>query len=150
MTGHTPTMLLRTSRSDGIDSSPVMMARRRPERDINQSRCSASFKRVIINSVIKKGSKDPRTEVNTFCRHRFRRRRSNIGYSNSLLTHFTNTRRKCRPTHVTHQKQQQGSPNNPQQPQLTRALTNRVWHHWRSGMQRPRQPDGKCHSPTFA
>ena len=84
MRGHTPTMLLTTSTSDGIDSSPVMMARRRLERDIIQSRCSAPFRRVTIKSVIKKGSKDPKTEEKTFCKHRFKRRRSEMGYSTSL------------------------------------------------------------------
>ena len=84
MRGHTPTMLLTTSTRDGIDSSPVMMARRRVDRVIIQSRCSASFRRVTINSVIEKGSKYPKTEEDTFCKHRFRRRRSKMGYSTSL------------------------------------------------------------------
>ena len=84
MRGHTPTMLPTTSTRDGMDSSPVMMARRRLVRDIIQSRCSAPFNRVTINSVMEKGSKDPKTEDDTFCRHRFRRRRSKIGYSTSL------------------------------------------------------------------
>ena len=82
--GHTPTMLLTTSTRDGIDSSPVMMARRRLDRDIIQSRCSAPFKRVTINSVIEKGSKDPKTKEDTFRKHRFRRRRSKVEYSPSL------------------------------------------------------------------
>ena len=84
MRGHTPMMLLTTSTRDGIDSSPVMMARRRLDRDIIQSRCLAPFSRVTINSVIEKGSKDPKTEEDTFCKHRFRRRRSKIGYSTNL------------------------------------------------------------------
>ena len=84
MRGHTPTMLLRTSTRDGIDSSPAMIARRRLDRDIIQSRRSAPFSRVTINSVIEKGSKDPKTEEDTFCRHRFRRRRPKIGYSTNL------------------------------------------------------------------
>ena len=84
MRGHTPTMLLTTSTRDGIDSSPVMMARRRLVRDIIQSRCSAPFSRVTINSVMEKGSNDPKTEDDTFCRQRLRRRRSKIGYSTSL------------------------------------------------------------------
>ena len=84
MRGHTPTILLTTSTRDGIDSSPVMMARQRLDRDIIQSRCSAPFRRVTINSVIEKGSKDPKTEEDTFCRHRFRRRRSKMGYSTSF------------------------------------------------------------------
>ena len=84
MRGHTPTMLLTTSTRDGIDSSPVMMARRRLVRDIIQSRCSAPFNRMTINSVIEKGSKDPKTEEDTFCKHRFKRRRSKMGYSTSL------------------------------------------------------------------
>ena len=84
MRGRTPTMLLTTSTSDGIDSSPVLMARRRLERDIIQSRCSAPFTRVTINSVMEKGSKDPKTEEETFCKHRFKRRRSKMGYSTSL------------------------------------------------------------------
>ena len=84
MRGHTPTRLLMTSTRDGIDSSPVMMARRRLDRDIIQSRCSAPFRRVTINFIIKKGSKDPKTEDDTFCKHRFRRRRSKRGYSTNL------------------------------------------------------------------
>ena len=87
MRGHTPTMFLTTSTSDGIDSSPVMMARRGLERDIIQSRCSAPFRRVTINSVIEKGSKDPNTEEETFCKHRFKRRRSKMGYSTSLCVY---------------------------------------------------------------
>ena len=84
MRGHTSTMLLTTSTRDGIDRSPVMMARRRLDRDIIQLRCSAPFRRVTINSVIEKRSKDPKTEEDTFCKHRFRRRRSKMGYSTSL------------------------------------------------------------------
>ena len=84
MRGHTPTMLLTTSTRDGIDSSPVKMARRRLVRDIIQSRCSAPFSRVTMNSVMEKGSNDPKTEDDTFCIHRLRRRRSKSGYSASL------------------------------------------------------------------
>ena len=84
MRGHTPTMLLTTSTKDGIDNSPVMMARQRLDRDIIQTRCSAPFRRVTVNFVIEKGSKDPKTEEDTFCKHRFRRRRSKMGYSTSL------------------------------------------------------------------
>ena len=84
MRGHTPTMLLTTSTSDGIDNSPVMIARRRLVRDIIQLRCSAPFNRVTKNSVIEKGSEDTKTEKDTFCKHRFRRRRSKMGYSTSL------------------------------------------------------------------
>ena len=84
MRGHTPTMLLTTSTRDGIGSSPVMMARRRLVRDIIQSRCSAPFNCVTITSVIEKGSKNPKMEEETFCKHRFRRRRSKMGYSTSL------------------------------------------------------------------
>ena len=81
---HTHTMLLTTSTRDGIDSSPVMMARRRLDRDIIQSQCSAPFRRVTINSVIENGSKDPKTEDDTFDKHRLRRRRSKMGYSTNL------------------------------------------------------------------
>ena len=77
-------MLLTTSTRGGIDSSSVMMARRRLVRDIIQSRCLAPFSRVTMNSVIEKGSKEPKTEEDTFCKHRFRRRRSKIGYSTNL------------------------------------------------------------------
>ena len=87
MRGHTPTMLLTTSTSDGIDSSPVIMARRGLERDIIQSRCSAPFRRMTINSVIERGSEDPKTEEETFCKHRFKRRRSKMGYSTSLCVY---------------------------------------------------------------
>ena len=84
MSGHTPMMLLTTSTRDGIDSSPLMMARRRLVRDIIQSRCSAHFSRVTMNSVIEKGSKHPKMEDDNFCKHLFRRRRSKMGYSTSL------------------------------------------------------------------
>ena len=84
MRGHTPTMLLRTSTRDGIDSSAVMMARRRLDRDIIQSRCPAPFRRVTKNSVNEKGSKDTKTEDDNFCKHRFRRRSSKMGYSTNL------------------------------------------------------------------
>ena len=84
MRGHTPTMLLTTSTRDGIDSSPVMMARRRLVRDIIQSWCSAPFSRVTMNSVMEKGSNDPKTDDGTFCIHRLGRPRSKIGYSASL------------------------------------------------------------------
>ena len=87
MRGHTPTMLLTTSTSDGIDNFPVIMARRRLERDIIQSRCSAPFRRVTINSVIKKGSKDPKSEQEIFCKHRLKRCRSKMGYSISLCVY---------------------------------------------------------------
>ena len=84
MRGHTTTMFLTTSTSDGIDSSPVMIAGRRLERDIIQLRCSAPFRRVTINSFNEKGSNDPKTEEETFCKHRFKRRGSKIRYSTSL------------------------------------------------------------------
>ena len=84
MRGHTPPMLLTTSTSDSIDSSPVMTARRLLERDIIQSRCSAPFRRVTINSVKEKGSKDPKTEEETFCKHRFKTRTSKTEYSTRL------------------------------------------------------------------
>ena len=105
--GQTPTMLLTTLTSDGIDTSPVMIASLRLERDINQSRCTAPFKRMIINSVIEKGSKDPKTEEDTFSMQSFKRRRSNTGYLLACsCTHFPNIRPDCRPTHATNQKQQ--------------------------------------------
>ena len=88
MRGHTPTMLLTASTRDGFDSSPVIMARRRLVRDIILSQCSAPFSRVTMNSVIEKGSKDPKTEDDTFCKHRFRRRRSKMGYSTSLCEYL--------------------------------------------------------------
>ena len=122
MRGHTPTMLLTTSTRDGIDSSPVMMARRRLVRDIIQSRCSAPFNRVTINSVIEKGSKDPKTEEDTFCKHRFRRRRSKWDTPPACAsTHFANTPYTCQPAHATRQKSQRGTPNYPLQPQPTPA-----------------------------
>ena len=105
MRGHTSTMLLTTSTRDGIDSSPVMMARRRLVRDINQSRCSAPFNRVTMNSVIEKGSKDPKTEDDTS---------ANTASGDADLkwdtpaacasTHFTNTPCTCQPAHTTRQK----------------------------------------------
>ena len=46
-----------------------------------------TFRRVTINSAIEKGSKDPKTEDDTFCKHCFRRRRSKMGYSTSLCVY---------------------------------------------------------------
>ena len=114
MGGHTPTMRLTPSRSDGIDSSPVIMARRIPERDIIQSRCSAPFVRVTINSIMENGLKDSRTEKKSFAG-------IVLGVANQIwvsqpacnLTHFLNSRRKCQITRATHQKQQQGTSNHP-------------------------------------
>ena len=127
MRGHTPTMLLTTSTRDGIDSSPVMTARRRPDRDIIQSRCSVPFRRVTMNSVIEKGSKDPKTDEDTFCKHRFSGRNSKKGYSTSLCEYpLSYTPCTCQPAHATRQKSQQGTPNHPLHPQLTRALLHRV------------------------
>ena len=123
MRGHTPTMLLTTSTRDGIDSSPVTMARRRLVRDIIQSRCSAPFSRVTINSVMEKGSSDPKTEEDTFCRQRLRRRRVKnrvvhqlvrIPTSQVLLVSVCHHMRPAR-------KSQQGTPNCQLPPQLTRA-----------------------------
>ena len=151
MRGHTPTMLLTTSTRDGIDSSPVMMARRRLDRDINQSRCSAPFGRVTINSVIEKGSKDPKTEEETFCKHRFRRRRSKMGYSTNLCEYpLPNYSLYVSPTHATRQKLQPGTLNHPLQTQLTRALIARVQHRRQTGLQHSQQHEGKCPSPTSA
>ena len=120
MRGHTPTMLLTTSTTDGIDSSPVVMARRRLVRDIIQSRCSAPFSHVTMNSVIEKGSKDPKTEED--------KRTPSVsivsGHAGQkwdtppicASTHFPNTPCMCRPVHATLQKLQQGTPNYPLQP----------------------------------
>ena len=127
MRGHTPTMLLTTSTNDGIDSSPVMMARRRLERDIIQSQCSAPVRRITINSAIDKGYKDPKTEEETFYKHRFKRRRLKLGYSTSLCVYpppkYSTyvSANKCDPPET-------ATPNHPPQPQLTRALLTRVWH----------------------
>ena len=79
-----PTMLVTTSKSDGIDSSLEMTAWRRLERDFIQLRYSAPFKGVAINYVIEKGSKYPKTAEETICRHRFERRRSKTGHCTSL------------------------------------------------------------------
>ena len=87
MRGHTPTMMLTTSTSDGIDSSPVMMARRRLERDIIQSRCSAPYRRVTKISVKEKGCKDLKTEEETFCKHCSKRLRPRMEYSTSLCVY---------------------------------------------------------------
>ena len=130
MRGHTPAMLLTTSTRDGIDSSPVMMARRRLVLDIIQSRCSAPFSRVTINSVMEKGSNDPKTADDTFCRQRLRRRRSKSRKLGILpvcaSTHFPSTPCTCLPPNVTHQKSPQGTPNCQQPPQLTPALLPHV------------------------
>ena len=82
--GHTLTMLLTTSRSDGRDSSPVTMARRTPELDIIQSRCSAPFYRMRKSSLIENGPKHSKTKEDTSWRHRFRSLKSNIGISTSF------------------------------------------------------------------
>ena len=151
MRGHTPTMLLTTSTRDGIDSSPVMMARQRLERDTIQSRFSAPFSRVTLNSVFEKGSKDPKTEEDTFCKHRFKRRRSKMGYSTNLCEYplpkysmYVSANRCYPPETATRDA------NYPLQTQLTQALIARVWHQRQNGPQHSQQTDGKCPSPTSA
>ena len=47
-----------------------------------------SFWRVAINSVIEKRSRDPKTEEETFCKHRFKGRRSKMGYSTRLCVYL--------------------------------------------------------------
>ena len=54
MSGHTPMMLLTTSRGPGRERSSVSMAIRRDCFDCIQSRCSTPFNRVTINSNIEK------------------------------------------------------------------------------------------------
>ena len=125
MRGRTPTMLLTTSGSDGIDSSPVIMARPRAEPDIIQPPTGAW----------QKTPSSRRTDPKIL-------RRKKIPFAgiasgpNWILgtqpacdcTHFPNTRRECQPTYASHQKQQQGTRNHSQQPQLTRALTSCAWN----------------------
>ena len=151
MRGHTPTMLLMTSTRDGIDISPVMMARRRLDRDIIQSRCSAPFRRVTINSVIER---DPNIQK------RKTTLSANIASGDvdqkwdtpltCASTHFPNIPCTFHPTLANRQKQQPGTLNHPLQTQLTRALITRVWHQLQNGLQHSQQPDGKCPSPTSA
>ena len=61
MSGHTPMMLLTTSRSPEGDRSAVSIAIRRDSLNFIQSRCSAPFNIVTMNSVIEKGSDVPKT-----------------------------------------------------------------------------------------
>ena len=61
MSGHTPMMLLTTSRRPGRERSPVSMAMRGDCLDCIQSGRSAPFNRLTKNSVIEKGSKVPET-----------------------------------------------------------------------------------------
>ena len=55
ISGHTPTMLLTTSRRPGRERSPISMALRRDCIDCIQSRGSAPFNLATMNSVIEKG-----------------------------------------------------------------------------------------------
>ena len=151
MRGHTPTMLLTTSTIDGIDSSPVIMARRRLVRDIIQSRCWALFNRVTKIPSLRR---DPKTQ---------RRKRTPSANTASgdadqkwdtppacASTHFPNTPCTCQPAHATRQKSQQRTPNYPLQAQLIRALEHRGLNQLQNGRQHPQRPEAKCPSPTFA
>ena len=116
MRGHTPTMLLTTSTRDGIDSSPVMIARRSLDRDIIQSRCSAPFRRqkrkMTPSANNASGDADQKWDTPPA----------------SASTHFTNTPCTCQSAHATRQKSQQGTHNYQLQTQLTRALLHRGLH----------------------
>ena len=79
ISGHTPTMLLTTSRRPGRERLPVSMALRRDCLDCIQSRCSAPFNLATMNSVIEKGSNVPNTTDAVFCRHRFNNLASKTG-----------------------------------------------------------------------
>ena len=70
ISGHTPMMLLTTSRRPGRERSPVSMARRRDCLDCIQSRCSAPFSLTTMNSVIEKGSNVPNTTDLTGRQHK--------------------------------------------------------------------------------
>ena len=83
MSGQTPTMLA-TSTSDGICSSFVMITRRKLECEMIQSWCSAPLRRLMMNSLIEKGSKQPNTDDATFWRHPFSSRKTKIWYSINL------------------------------------------------------------------
>ena len=62
MRGRTLTLLLKTSKSDGMDSSPVTMTRPRPDCDNIQSRCSAPISLVTTKSFMANGSRDPKMD----------------------------------------------------------------------------------------
>ena len=64
--GHTPTILATTSRSSGIARRPVKMAFFSAGREAIQSRLSAPFSLLTINSVIEYGSKVPKTLAAVF------------------------------------------------------------------------------------
>ena len=122
MRGHTPTMLLTTSTREGIDSSPVMTARRRLVRDIIQSRCSAPFGRVTMNSVMDKGSRTQRRRKTPSADSV----RGDAGRKSGIppacaSTHFPSTPCKSLQPHATRQKSKQGTLNCQLPPQPTRA-----------------------------
>ena len=89
----------KTSRYDGMDSSPVTMARRTPERDIIQSRCSAPFNLMTITFGMEDGSKDQKWKQSLFAGivsgvsdQKWRTQPA------SDCTHCQNSGRKCQPT----------------------------------------------------
>ena len=83
--GQTPMMLLTTSRSPRRERSPVSTAMRRDCLDCIQSRCSAPFNWVTMNSVIENGSNIPKTTDAVFWRQRFNSLTSKMGSSTRVF-----------------------------------------------------------------
>ena len=144
MRGHTPTMLLTISTKD--------VSTRRLDRDIIQSRCSAPFRRVTKNSVIEKGSKYLTTEEETFCKHRFKRCRSKMGYSTNLceshpLPNYSlyvspNT---CDPPETATRDAEPPTADTTDPSTDSSCVASTA-----NGLQHSQQPDGKCPSPPSA
>ena len=103
----TPTILATFSISDDMFSSPVMMARRRKERHINQLRSLTHFRVAAKNSVKQKASELLKTDGDTFCRQSYNNLRSKMGYSTGFVcTHFTDSSHSSQPVQANLQKKQ--------------------------------------------
>ena len=101
--GRTPTILATNSTSEFLDSLLLVMAQGRLERDISQPRCPKPFNLVMINSVMKKGSRLPKSKL-----------LADIASGASgqevdtkricFRINFSNTLRRCQLTHLTLKK----------------------------------------------
>ena len=85
--GQTATMSPRTSTSEGIERSPDTTARLRAYLDAIPFLCSAPFSLTMMNSVIKSGSRLPKTTDAHSWRQLFSSGKSKMGYSISFSRH---------------------------------------------------------------
>ena len=144
--------LLTTSRRPGRERSPVSMAMRRDCLDCIQSRCSAPFNRVTMNSVLEKGLKKGLMsqkqlmqfleDIVSIASHQ---KRGNL--KGSLCSHSQDTPCSSLPVCESHQKEKQVMPRCPLRLKSSPKLPVYCLHHHNIGQLWPLQL-AQIHPPS--